>query len=870
MRTIILFINICLAILWASALGAQTLNPPNWANGYINVPGGATVNTIIINRQPLPNNLNILAQGAITTWNITLPNPAFDGQLIYIGCPGGNVATINISTSDGSTIAGANTTSCTVGVGIQLTYQFNQPINLWQNVSISLLQSTAVVYADLQPGADWCAKVTAAEALLPSTGGIVDARGLLGAQNCAGGLTVTNNAISILLGATTLSFSAPINFNGAQFLGVGTKSTILIPTFPTGNAFTVGSATALQGGAEVGNFSIIPPNSISRTSGANLAIIGVSDAYIHDVKSYYGFDGITIDGTTAAKTYGVFLDRILTSNAENANFGIGEATIPATAAWTTSNTTISVISCPANVAAGSTIWDMTLAPAGTAVGTFASCSGTTLTLQASAAVGSSGSSDWLRFSSSSYHAADIYVTDSSLGGNSIWGVEIANATGVHFKHDDDTNSATGLGVIPGTGQSATVIRANDFEADTPTYNAMLFSQTGTGVIAIVNLEGGWAATAGGATHANPSAGIIFQAPSGPTYLEDVTLNGVLVHNNGGHGIDIQGGSHFIISGQVNQNSETTNNTYCGIHVAAGVSDWSFYGNAGIGSQFGTLNQQSYGVCIDPGTSTAYSIIADLSGNQTGELSDGGTGTKTIALASGHGNAPRILGQSTLPFILPSSGTMGNNGALSLTTALPYTPFNAYVYLPLGAISSGSAAGWYFAQFSSATAGTVYNNVYTSGTPAIPTTPTAFVTTGPGAYTQTTGTYLPSYQVTIQANLLGLNGSIEVTGNLSLTTTSNNKGYRLYYGGQEINGGYTTTSPVSLPLHGGFSNRGQTNIQVNLLSGNMTGIGGNPFGPFITSVDSTVNQTLAFDLDIAAATDFMILEAFVVRLEPSVP
>src|SRR5579859_1785192 len=91
----------------------------------------------------------------------------------------------------------------------------------------------------------------------------------------------------------------------------------------------------------------------------------------------------------------------------------------------------------------------------------------------------------------------------------------------------------------------------------------------------------------------------------------------------------------------------------------------------------------------------------------------------------------------IPFIVANTGTMGNNGALTLGTALPSTYANAYVYLPANAISAGSAAGWYFCQFSSTTVGTVFNNTYSSGTPQIPAALVSFATTGPGAYTGVT-------------------------------------------------------------------------------------------------------------------------------------
>lgn len=105
-------------------------------------------------------------------------------------------------------------------------------------------------------------------------------------------------------------------------------------------------------------------------------------------------------------------------------------------------------------------------------------------------------------------------------------------------------------------------------------------------------------------------------------------------------------------------------------------------------------------------------------------------TLTGAIAGAEAKA----GILRLPMISAPTGTMANNGAITLGTALDATYANCYLYLPANAISAGSAVGWYYAEMSSATAGIVYNNTYSSGEPSVPSSPTAFVTTGPGAYT----------------------------------------------------------------------------------------------------------------------------------------
>ena len=135
-----------------------------------------------------------------------------------------------------------------------------------------------------------------------------------------------------------------------------------------------------------------------------------------------------------------------------------------------------------------------------------------------------------------------------------------------------------------------------------------------------------------------------------------------------------------------------------------------------------------------------------------------------------------IGQSHIPFVMVSSGTMGNNGALRGITAVAAIYPAAYVYLPAGAIASGSLPGWYFAVFSSTSAATVYNNAYSSGTPAIPASPTAFVTTG-RAFTQTTATLITASSLTIPGNAVGPNGSIRISKMLSFNNSAGADGAR---------------------------------------------------------------------------------------------
>lgn len=222
--------------------------------------------------------------------------------------------------------------------------------------------------------------------------------------------------------------------------------------------------------------------------------------------------------------------------------------------------------------------------------------------------------------------------------------------------------------------------------------------------------------------------------------------------------------------------------------------------------------------------------------------------------------PYLLSRSAIPFISASSGSMGNNGALSGLTALPLTYANAYVFLPANAIQAGSAAGWYFVQMSSTTAGTVFNNTYTTDTPTIPSSPTPFVSTGPGAFTGVTteqGVTIP-----VPADAIGANGLLDIRASYSYTNDANTKTMRVRYSGS---GGtafgtaaQTTTAGCGFLLE--IQNRGAKNAQVC----NTASFGFSPFGTITavqtSSVDTSQATSIFFSGQKGNAADNIILES----------
>lgn len=239
----------------------------------------------------------------------------------------------------------------------------------------------------------------------------------------------------------------------------------------------------------------------------------------------------------------------------------------------------------------------------------------------------------------------------------------------------------------------------------------------------------------------------------------------------------------------------------------------------------------------------------------------GTYSQTQQIASGQALAtPVLLGKSAIAMVSPATGTMANNGAITVGTALPRTYAKAYFYLPASAISAASSAGWYYTECTTTTACTVYNNTYTTGVPAAPASKTAFATTGPGAYTGDTTEQ--GVTTSLPANAMGSNGQLRVWTNWSYTNSANNKTLRVRFSGSSgtalANLVVTTTASVSHYVL--IANSGSTAAQV--ASTNTA----TPFNAFTSNVqtatiDTTAATSLFQSVQKANATDNATIEFY---------
>ena len=228
--------------------------------------------------------------------------------------------------------------------------------------------------------------------------------------------------------------------------------------------------------------------------------------------------------------------------------------------------------------------------------------------------------------------------------------------------------------------------------------------------------------------------------------------------------------------------------------------------------------------------------------------------------------PSRLFQSNLPMAVSPTGSMANNGVVTLGTALPTGFFGGpcYLYLPANAIVAASTAGWYYTVMTSTTVGTVYNQTYTSGQPFVPSVLVPFTTTGPGAYTGVT-TAQNVLSFSLGANSLGLNGVVEVSALFGYHGSVNNKTALVKVGASTIFSYVNATAAnIAYQAYVQWGNQCQTGSQSTQVTG---ATGPLTVAQTYTAIDTTQPQTITVSLQDATATDWISLESFSATVTP---
>lgn len=235
---------------------------------------------------------------------------------------------------------------------------------------------------------------------------------------------------------------------------------------------------------------------------------------------------------------------------------------------------------------------------------------------------------------------------------------------------------------------------------------------------------------------------------------------------------------------------------------------------------------------------------------------------SVAIIGGSGVEIKVA-EWGVPVLIAPTGTMANNGAVTLGTALGRTYVDCFMAFAAGAIAAGVPAvtTWYYVQMSSATVGVVFNNPIVPGaawTPTIPASPTAFATTGPGAYTGVIAE-VQGPTVSVPGNSLGANGRLIMRDQFwQFNNTAGVKTPRLKFGGTTYFNPGPSTQLNAIPVLI-VQNAGKTNVQLGFVGGNYGSIAVISTNMVSSAIDTTAAQNAVFSLQIATATDYLVLE-----------
>jgi len=239
-------------------------------------------------------------------------------------------------------------------------------------------------------------------------------------------------------------------------------------------------------------------------------------------------------------------------------------------------------------------------------------------------------------------------------------VEVTQTGHFELNQCNLTGANQGLLVDPGAGLTVSYGFVNCCLFDSCLVNGMtLNASTTTSVIQSLHFVNSWfsGTNAGGGSGA---AGVLTAGVAGGI-LDGIVFTACRFFNNETHGFQHGFGTDFeFASCQMRGNSQVGSGTDHGLSIAAAVSNFRVIGGKYGGSvNAATGGNQGYGISIAAGASTLFSIIgADLSGNVTGPLSNGASGTFCVQGCVGlptcpGGTAPATLLAATTTYVTPS-------------------------------------------------------------------------------------------------------------------------------------------------------------------------------------------------------------------------
>lgn len=218
------------------------------------------------------------------------------------------------------------------------------------------------------------------------------------------------------------------------------------------------------------------------------------------------------------------------------------------------------------------------------------------------------------------------LIEGDSGAQGLGAIKLTNVSDIGIKDCTATYSRDALIVEPGGGETVEQVWTRDNTWDSGSGTGMVFK--GSGTIRVFTSTDDWSAT-------NGARGVWLK--TGPT-IQDVKFKGLESYNNAQEGLLAENcqGWFALTDSTVAGNSTSLANANDGVRIVPGASAVSKFRIAGVRSgvtgQF--TNAQRYGIRVDAGTATTYTIQGcDTDGNGTGGLSDAGTASVTKSVTA---------------------------------------------------------------------------------------------------------------------------------------------------------------------------------------------------------------------------------------------
>jgi hypothetical protein len=219
------------------------------------------------------------------------------------------------------------------------------------------------------------------------------------------------------------------------------------------------------------------------------------------------------------------------------------------------------------------------------------------------------------------------------------------------------------------------------------------------------------------------------------------------------------------------------------------------------------------------------------------------------------------------WISGTNSTTNTASSAGATYSVPLSSAYANAYLSFPASGPITSSGQYYCQMATTVTGVCYSNTYTTGTPTIPTTPTAFSGLTAGQITQNTATVTPMVSASIAAGVLLNNGCLFWDVSYTNNNSAGGKSVNTRMGSSGV--GISMTTQTYGKLITKMCNAGNASTQV------VEGINQNPTSTALqsqaatrTAVNTANAQTITVNEQlVAAATDTAAVEGYAVTMRP---